>query len=555
LTRAREVANVLSTATALATDTETAALIATEVTNRNAAIAATPVRGNTASRPASPATGDIYSNTQTGFLEVYTGATYGWEQIGGIASTVTEVTATNAPSGRAYNNGSASIAFTPGTVLGRTYTAISSPGSYTATGSSSPIVVTGLQSSTQYTYTVTSTNNYGTSSASSASSSVTATTVPQAPTIGTATAGDASATVAYTAGATGGSAVTTYTATSSPGGFTGTGSSPITVSGLTNGTSYTFTVTATNANGTSLASSASSSVTPIAAGFGTTWFSSSPATGQNRMKAAGWTGSVFIGVYESTTAAAYSADGITWTNTTTPSSGYWYPGSASVGGNFSAIVYEISNTTNYSSNGTTWTVGTMPTQRSWYNSASNLTGTIKAIARWAPNVATSTNGATYTEASVLGGTDDWRNIGWCGGTKWVVVGQTTKIMVSTNDASTFTQRTLPGSLYGDISSGDGNIIIVSTGNQTYYTSTDNGANWTSRSFPTAAYPGDILWNGKTFVAQGNAFAWTSTDGITWTQRTATNINFYSSAVGGAGNNTFIGLDYSASNPRPRYSTY
>ena len=499
----------------------------------------------------------MYANTQTGFAEIYTGATYGWEQIGGISSTVTEVTATNTPTSRAYNNGAASVAFTPGTVLGRTYTAISSPGSYTATASGSPIVVTGLQSSTQYTYTVTSTNNYGTSSASSASSSVTATTVPQAPTIGTATAGDASATVTYTAGATGGSSVTTYTATSSPGGFTGTGSSPITVLGLANGTAYTFTVTATNANGTSLASSATSSVTPTAAGLGTTWFASSPATGQNKMKAAGWTGSVFIGVYESTTAAAYSADGITWTNTTTPSSGYWYPGSASVGGNFSAIVYEISNTTNYSSNGTTWTVGTMPTQRSWYNSASNLTGTIKAIARFDPNVATSTNGATYTEASVLGGTDDWRNIGWCGGTKWAVVAQSTKVMVSTNDGSTFTQRTVPNSQYGNVTAGDGSIMILDTGtNGTYYTSTDNGANWTTRSYPrNDRYASDISWNGKTFVAQGNDFAWTSADGITWTQRTAANINFYSAAVGGAGNNTFIGLDYSASNPRSRYSTY
>jgi hypothetical protein len=46
MTRARNVANVLSTATALATDTETAALIATEVTNRNAAIAAIAATGD-----------------------------------------------------------------------------------------------------------------------------------------------------------------------------------------------------------------------------------------------------------------------------------------------------------------------------------------------------------------------------------------------------------------------------------------------------------------------------------------------------------------------------
>ena len=90
---------------------------------------------------------------------------------------------------------------------------------------------------------------------------------PGAPTIGTATAGDGEATVSFTAPSSdGGSAITSYTATSSPGGITGTlsqsGSGSITVTGLTNGTAYTFTVTATNAIGTSLASAASNSVIP-----------------------------------------------------------------------------------------------------------------------------------------------------------------------------------------------------------------------------------------------------------------------------------------------------
>jgi hypothetical protein len=88
--------------------------------------------------------------------------------------------------------------------------------------------------------------------------------IPNAPTIGTATAtSDVAATVTYTAavlGATG----TTFTATSNPSSITGTGSSPITVTGLTASTSYTFTVTAGNANGTSAASSASNSITTSA---------------------------------------------------------------------------------------------------------------------------------------------------------------------------------------------------------------------------------------------------------------------------------------------------
>ncbi|QSX73809.1 fibronectin type III domain-containing protein [Lysobacter arenosi] len=90
--------------------------------------------------------------------------------------------------------------------------------------------------------------------------------VPSAPTIGTATAGDTQATVTFTAPAsTGGAAITQYTATASPGGATATGAaSPITVTGLTNGEAYTFTVTATNMAGTGSASAASNSVMPAA---------------------------------------------------------------------------------------------------------------------------------------------------------------------------------------------------------------------------------------------------------------------------------------------------
>ena len=222
-------------------------------------------QGVTANRPQSPTIGLLYYNIDLGYFESYT--INGWFPIAASPTSPTSVVATNQGSARAYNNGQASVAFTPNTSGGPASSFIVRPTPSTSpatfSGASSPVIVTNLASSTQYTYTVIASSPYGNSSESVGSSSVTATTVPQAPTIGTVTAGNALATVEYTAGATGGSSVTSYTATSSPGGLTGTGSSPITVSGLTNGTAYTFTVTATNANGTSSASSASSSVTPV----------------------------------------------------------------------------------------------------------------------------------------------------------------------------------------------------------------------------------------------------------------------------------------------------
>ncbi|MCS6096591.1 Ig-like domain-containing protein [Shewanella baltica] len=93
---------------------------------------------------------------------------------------------------------------------------------------------------------------------------LTASLLPGAPTAVTAVAGDSSASVSFTAPiSNGGSAITSYAVIASPGGATVNGTaSPITFSGLTNGTAYTFTVTATNAAGTSVVSAASNSVTP-----------------------------------------------------------------------------------------------------------------------------------------------------------------------------------------------------------------------------------------------------------------------------------------------------
>jgi len=219
-------------------------------------------KGQTADRPSSPSIGDVFYNGTLGCLEIYT--SQGWVANSappGIPDigTVT-YTATNQP----YNNGTASVVFTPGQGGGlpNSYRATSTPGGYSGTGTSSPISVTGLQSGTSYTFSVTGTNNFGTSAASVSSNSITANTVPQAPTIGTLSyASDTSLSLTFTANATGGSAITNYKYSTD--GITYTAfspaqtTSPLTFTGLTPNTSYSYYIKAVNSVGDSVASQVS----------------------------------------------------------------------------------------------------------------------------------------------------------------------------------------------------------------------------------------------------------------------------------------------------------
>ena len=169
---------------------------------------------------------------------------------------------TDVGTARAYNNGAVSVSFTAqGPYAATSYTVTASTGQ-TATGASSPIVVTGIATGATPTFTVTATNAAGTSAASSATGAVTVTTVPAAPTSVTASspAGATYDTVSWVAPANGGKAITNYYVTSSDGKTGNTSATTINI-GQEAATAQTYTVYADNANGRSVASVASASVT------------------------------------------------------------------------------------------------------------------------------------------------------------------------------------------------------------------------------------------------------------------------------------------------------
>jgi putative cell wall-binding protein len=149
------------------------------------------------------------------------------------------------------------------------YTVTASPGgkSLTVGGSARSATITGLTNGTTYTLSVVAKNAVGTSP-SGVSNPVTprsVVTVPDAPRSVTASPGNAQATVSWTAPASdGGTPVTGYTVTASPGGKSvtvGGSARSATITGLTNGASYTFAVKAVNAAGSSPAAT-STPVTP-----------------------------------------------------------------------------------------------------------------------------------------------------------------------------------------------------------------------------------------------------------------------------------------------------
>lgn len=166
-----------------------------------------------------------------------------------------------------------SIAFTPGndggsaitnykySLDGTNYTAFS------PADTTSPVVITGLTNGTAYTVYLKAVNAVGDGTASASTTGTPATT-PAAPTGLSTTAGDSQLSVAFTPGSDGGSAITNYKYSLDGTNYTAFSpvntTSPVVITGLTNGTAYTVYLKAVNALGDGAASSGVAG-TPVSA--------------------------------------------------------------------------------------------------------------------------------------------------------------------------------------------------------------------------------------------------------------------------------------------------
>lgn len=206
--------------------------------------------------------------------------------------TATPATTPSAPTGLSVTNGNgeATVAFTPGANGGAAITnyEYSTDGGNTWVTPSpavttSPITIPGLTNGQTYSVALRAVNGLGAGTASSTATASPQAVAPSVPGSVTVTRTDQGASVAFTAGPNGGSAITNYEysidggtnwVTPNP----AVTSSPLTITGLTNGQSYSIAVRAVNVIGPGAATTPQS-VTPAGAPLAPTGVSATPGQG------------------------------------------------------------------------------------------------------------------------------------------------------------------------------------------------------------------------------------------------------------------------------------
>jgi uncharacterized protein YjdB len=245
-------------------------------------------------------------------------------------SAVPQVSATGAPTGVSAVSGNTQATISWIAVNGATsynlyYSTTSGVTTSTGTkitGVTSPYTQAGLTNGTTYYYMVTAVNAGGESSASNQASTTPQVPAPSAPSGLSASAGSTQATLSWTS-VNGVTRYNLYYSTTS-GVTTSTGTkiagvtSPYTQTGLTNGTTYYYVVTAVNAGGESSASNQASATPQVPAPSTPTGVSASAGSTQATLCWTSVNGATSYNLYYSTSSAVTTSTGTKITGVTSP---------------------------------------------------------------------------------------------------------------------------------------------------------------------------------------------------------------------------------------------
>jgi hypothetical protein len=218
--------------------------------------------------------------------------------------------------------------------------------------------------------------------------------------------------------------------------------------------------------------------------------------------------------------AAYSADGITWTETEMPNDSHWSNVAYGMGKFVAVTIY--SNETAYSDDGVTWhEAGNLPGSAAW-DSIAYGNGYFVTIDRDGNKAAWSDDGGnTWSAASLPEGKYNWYSITWGNGKFITLSDSVNAAAYSLDDGKNWIKT--PNVLSGQcsVTYGGGVYAAVSGGNSssTQAAWSSDGQTWTAVTLPDDARWQSIVWGGGKFVAvaQNNTgkAVW-SADGKTWT---------------------------------------
>jgi photosystem II stability/assembly factor-like uncharacterized protein len=318
-------------------------------------------------------------------------------------------------------------------------------------------------------------------------------------------------------------------------------SAPYVVTGLTNGTTYSFTMNGRTGGGPGGPQTPTVSTVPRAAGTTGLWTTGTPLANDLRGVATDGTNYFSVGaqgaVYKST-------DGQSWNNVSTTTTG---------ANTLSAISY-VNTTVGYVVSDTSRHVynGTDPSNLA--QASQILSSNVNAFATDGTNIVAvgdngtillGTSGSTWTSATSVPGSASLYGVVYSSG-KWVAVGTNGAIYVSTDSGanwavpsgtySTVTQRLNGVAAYGTsfVAVGDGGTVVTSA----------DGATWSSQTLPGSAnlYAVNASQSQSQYLIVGAAgAAFLSTDLVTWTPEVTNLTNDIRAITGSATKYVVVGL--------------